>query len=67
VSFAAAPIGNPYELFLQLEGIEHRTPKVKSPLTNGFVERLHRRILDEHFRIVVARSRTNSLTRCSTT
>ena len=43
---------HPYELFLQLEGIEHRTTKVKSPQTNGFVERLHRTILDEHFRVV---------------
>ena len=32
--------------------IEHRTTKVKSPQTNGFVERLHRTILDEHFRVV---------------
>ncbi|NKB67710.1 MAG: IS481 family transposase [Candidatus Latescibacteria bacterium] len=42
---------HPYELFLQLEGIEHRKTKVKRPQTNGFVERLHRTILDEHFRV----------------
>ena len=42
---------HPYELFLQLEGIEHRKTKVRRPQSNGFVERLHRTLLDEHFRI----------------
>lgn len=42
---------HPYELFLQLEGIEHRTTPVRRPQSNGFVERLHRTLLDEHFRV----------------
>lgn len=42
---------HPYELFLQLEEIEHRTTKARQPQSNGFVERLHRTLLDEHFRI----------------
>lgn len=42
---------HPFELFLQLEGIEHRNTKVRRPQSNGFVERLHRTLLDEHFRI----------------
>lgn len=42
---------HPYELFLQLEGIEHRTTRVRRPQSNGYVERLHRTLLDEHFRI----------------
>lgn len=42
---------HPYELFLQLEEIEHRTTKMRSPQSNGFVERLHRTLLDEHFRV----------------
>ncbi len=46
-----APDHHPYELFLQLEGIEHRTTKVRRPQSNGFIERLHRTLLDEHFRI----------------
>ena len=49
--FCGRPDGHPYELFLQLEGIEHRTTKVRRPQSNGFVERLHRTLLDEHFRI----------------
>ncbi len=48
--FCGCPDRQPYELFLQLEGIEHRTTRVRSPQSNGFVERLHRTLLDEHFR-----------------
>jgi len=43
--------GHPFELFLQLEEIEHRTTQVRRPQSNGIVERLHRTFLDEHFRI----------------
>ena len=42
---------HPYELFLQLEGIEHKRTRVKRPQSNGIVERLHRTLLDEHFRV----------------
>lgn len=50
--FCGRPDQHPYELFLQLEGIEHRTTKVRRPQSNGFVERMHRTLLDEHFRIM---------------
>jgi transposase InsO family protein len=50
--FCGRADNHPYELFLQLEEIEHRTTKVRRPQSNGFVERLHRTLLDEHFRIV---------------
>lgn len=49
--FCGRPDRHPYELFLQLEGIEHRTTRVRRPQSNGFVERLHRTLLDEHFRV----------------
>jgi transposase InsO family protein len=42
---------HPYELFLQIESIEHRTTKLRRPQSNGYVERLHRTLLDEHFRV----------------
>jgi transposase InsO family protein len=42
---------HPYELFLQLEGIEHKRTRVSRPQSNGIVERLHRTLLDEHFRV----------------
>jgi transposase InsO family protein len=41
---------HPYELFPQLEEIEHRTTRVKRPQSNGVVEWLHRTLLDERFR-----------------
>jgi transposase InsO family protein len=50
--FCGRPDRHPYELFLQLEGIEHRTTKVGRPQSNGFIERFHRTLLDEHFRVV---------------
>lgn len=49
--FCGRPDRHPYELFLQLEGIDHRLTKVKRPQSNGIVERLHRTLLDEHFRV----------------
>ena len=36
---------------LQLEDIAHRTTRVKRPQSNGIVERFHRTVLDEHFRV----------------
>jgi transposase InsO family protein len=42
---------HPYELFLQLEGIAHKRTRVNRPQSNGIVERLHRTLLDEHFRV----------------
>ena len=50
--FCGRPDHHPYELFLQLEEIEHRTTKVRRPQSNGFVERWHRTLLDEHFRVM---------------
>jgi transposase InsO family protein len=42
---------HPYELYLDLQGIEHRKTKVRSPRTNGFVERFNGTVLDEFFRV----------------
>jgi transposase InsO family protein len=39
-----------YELYLALNDIEHRRTKVKSPKTNGFVERFNKTALNEFFR-----------------
>ena len=49
--FCGRPDQRPYELFLQLEDIAHRTTRVKRPQSNGIVERFHRTVLDEHFRV----------------
>ncbi|MBR8657951.1 DDE-type integrase/transposase/recombinase, partial [Achromobacter sp. Marseille-Q0513] len=49
--YCGRPDQHPFELFLQLEGIKYRTTRVRRLQRNGFVERLHRTLLDEHFRI----------------
>lgn len=47
--------GNPerheYELYLALEDINHSRTKTRSPQTNGIVERFHKTVLNEFYRI----------------
>lgn len=50
--FCGSPDKHPYELYLQLNEIEHTKTKVKSPQTNGICERFHQTILNEFYRIV---------------
>ena len=42
---------HPYELYLQLNDIEHRKTRVKSPQTNGICERFHQTVLNEFYRV----------------
>lgn len=49
--YCGRPDHHPFELFLQLEDIAHRTTKIRRPQSNGIVERMHRTLLEEHFRI----------------
>jgi len=42
---------HPFELYLLLNDIRHKRTKVARPQTNGFVERFHRTVLDEFFRL----------------
>jgi transposase InsO family protein len=42
---------HPFELLLAMDGIQHRTTQIRSPRTNGFVERMNRTLLDECFRV----------------
>ena len=47
--------GNPehheYELYLAVEDVDHSRTKTKSPQTNGIVERLHKTMLNEFYRV----------------
>jgi transposase InsO family protein len=47
--------GNPerheYELYLAVEDIDHSRTKTKSPQTNGIVERFHKTVLNEFYRV----------------
>ena len=40
-----------YELYLALEDVDHSRTKTKSPQTNGIVERFHKTVLDEFYRV----------------
>ncbi len=42
---------HPYELYLAIEDIDHTRTKAKSPRTNGIVERLHKTMLNEFYRV----------------
>jgi transposase len=42
---------HPYELYLQLNDIDHTKTKVKSPQTNGICERFHQTVLNEFYRV----------------
>ena len=41
--------------------IKHRASKVKSPQTNGFIERFRRTVLDEFFRIFFRKKQIESV------
>jgi len=49
--FCGAPDKHPYELYLELNDIEHTKTKAKSPQTNGICERVHQTILNEFYRV----------------
>ena len=40
-----------YELYLAVEDIDHTRTKARSPQTNGIVERFHKTMLDEFYRV----------------
>ncbi len=40
-----------YELYLEIEGIEHTKTKTKSPQTNGICERFQRTVLNEFYQV----------------
>jgi transposase InsO family protein len=47
--------GNPerheYELYLAVEDVDHSRTKARSPQTNGIVERFHKTVLNEFYRV----------------
>lgn len=49
--YCGKPEYHEYELYLQLEGIDHSKTKVRSPQSNGICERLHRTMQDEFYAI----------------
>jgi len=57
--------GNPehheYELYLAVEDIDHSRTKTKSPQTKGIVERLHKTMLNEFYRVAFRKKLSASI------
>lgn len=51
MEYCGSPDSHEYELYLAVENIDHTRTKVKSPQTNGIVERFHKTMLNEFYRI----------------
>jgi transposase InsO family protein len=49
--YCGNPEHHPYELYLAVEDIDHSRTKTKNPQTNGIVERFHKTVLNEFYRI----------------
>jgi transposase InsO family protein len=53
--FNGRPEIHEYELYLQLENIDHSKTKVRHPQSNGICERLHRTMQDEFYAVTFRR------------
>jgi transposase InsO family protein len=49
--YCGSPDKHPYQLYLQLNEIEHTKTRVKSPQSNGICERFHQTVLNEFYRV----------------
>jgi transposase InsO family protein len=49
--YCGSPERHEYELYLAVEDIDHSRTKAKSPQTNGIVERFHKTVLNEFYRV----------------
>ena len=49
--YCGVPERHEYELYLAVENIDHTRTKTKSPQTNGIVERFHKTLLNEFYRV----------------
>jgi transposase InsO family protein len=59
--YCGAPERHEYELYLAVENIDHTRTKVKSPQTNGIVERFHKSALNEFYRVAFRRKIYSSI------
>lgn len=59
--FCDRPDSHPYELFLELNEIEHTRTKARHPQTNGICERFHKTILNEFYQVVFRKKIYGSL------
>jgi transposase InsO family protein len=59
--YKGKPEHHEYELYLQIEGIEHSKTQVRHPQSNGICERLHRTIQEEFYAVTFRRKLYDSL------
>jgi transposase InsO family protein len=59
--YKGKPEHHEYELYLQIEGIEHSKTQVRHPQTNGICERLHRTMQEEFYAVAFRKKVYNSL------
>ncbi len=59
--YCGAPERHLYELFLQMNDIEHTMTKAKSPQTNGICERFHQTVLNEFYKIAFRKTMYKSV------
>ena len=50
-AFFRSPEHHEYELYLAVEDVDHTRTKTKNPQTNGIVERFHKTVLNEFYRV----------------
>jgi transposase InsO family protein len=59
--YCGSPDSHAYEWYLAIENIDHTRTKVKSPQPTGIVERLHKTMLKEFYRIPLRKKSYTSL------
>lgn len=59
--YCGRELQHPFEIFLALNQVDHRTTKVRSPETNGFAERFHRTVQEEFFGIAFRKTSYESV------
>lgn len=59
--FKGKPEHHEYELYLQIEGIEHSKTQVRHPQSNGICERLHRTMQEEFYAVAFRKKLYDSL------
>jgi transposase InsO family protein len=59
--YKGKPEHHEYELYLQIEGIEHSKTQVRHPQSNGICERLHRTIQEEFYAVAFRKKLYNNI------
>lgn len=59
--YKGKPEHHEYELYLQIEGIDHSKTQIRSPQSNGICERLHRTMQEEFYAITFRKKLYHSL------